>query len=67
MAARGEAMSIMNLLLKPLWSRSWQMAPTNIDKHLRREERKLSLNICALKFSIKGAGKVMQSAVPIRL
>ena len=50
MAASGEAMSIMNLLLKPLWSRSWQMAPTNIDKHLRREERKVILKyICALK------------------
>ena len=27
--ARGDFMSIMNLLLKPLWSRSWQMAPTH--------------------------------------
>ena len=39
MAASGEAMSIMNLLLKPLWSRSWQMAPTNIDKHLKIVKR----------------------------
>ena len=32
-AARGEPMSIMNLLLNPLWSRSWQMAPTHKPRH----------------------------------
>ena len=50
MAASGEAMSIMNLLLKPLWSRSWQMAPTNIDKHFKKRRKEIILKyICASK------------------
>ena len=32
-AARADLESIMNLLLNPLWSRSWQMAPTHRPRH----------------------------------
>ena len=34
--ANGDLMSIMNLLLKPRWSRSWQIAPTHWPRLFRK-------------------------------